>query len=322
MKIFFLWDWNSVDQYTIGWQDGLAAALKELIHRGHHILVVTCGETQHVIEHPYFPITVTKYPDVLCSEFAPDVVLMWGDMTRPNANPILKLGIPMAICFAGGNLFGDNVDYFDHIFVESEVYKETYLEHGHENVSVAFGTNTDLFKPMPEQVKQFDTIFPATFASWKRHELYSAATRGLRSLAVGHIQPNGIDESSWQTCLINGTTVLPHITADGLRYLYAASRICVVTSSSAGGSQRTVLEAMAMNIPLVITESDKFDFAKGLAYEAEPSIESVRGRIDALLDGEHDTNTREYILNNWSHIQYADALEKGLQKICAAEFAE
>lgn len=316
LRIAFVWDWPPVQSQVIGWEDGLAAALRELKRRGHDVLVFMPDERSYTIFHPYFQIDVATdlAPWIVLNK--PDVILMWGDATRPNAEPLSKLGIPMALCFAGGEPFGPTAPRFHHIFVESRYYLQRYLDNGWNNVSVAFGCNTELFTPIPEQPKIFDTIFPATFAHWKRHGIYAEAVKGLKSLAVGMIQPNDIDSGSWQDTRRKGTMILPHVTADVLHHLYAASKVCVVTSGSDGGSQRTVLEALSMNIPLVITDSNKFDMAWGHCYEAEPTPESVRGHVMALLDGTPDCDTRGFVLDNWSQIQYADALEKGLTSIC------
>lgn len=310
LKISFVWDWEFVPSQALTWKDGLAAALKELIGRGHEIQIVTCGE-DIVVQHDYFPIHVTT--DVLrtVKSFDPDVILHWADMTRPNALPTLKLNKPMAICFAGGEALGENVELFDHIFVESEVYKKVFEDNGYKT-SIAFGTNTDLFKPI-EQVKAFDTIFPATFALWKRHDLYAKATNGLRSLACGYMYHKH-EQECWQVCLDNNVTILPHVSADVLHYLYASSKICVIPSLSSGGSQRTVLEAMAMNIPLIVCDSDKFDYVEGQdVMRVAPNVEELREAIQKSLTKE--VNTREYILKNWSHINYANALEEGLKSI-------
>lgn len=316
MRIAFVHDWNVHYQQELDWRDGLAAALKELENRGHEVARFVCTtDLPGIIPNPLGEIFTTTDMAASVAQYDPDVILHWADMTRPHATPLFELNRPMAICFAGGNALGENVDLFDHIFVESQVYADQLDADGHTNFSIAFGTNTDLFTPV-EQNKQFDTIFPATFAAWKRHDLYAHATMGLRSLACGYMYDNH-EQECWQECLKLGTTVLPHVSAEVLHHLYAASRICVVPSLSSGGSQRTVLEAMAMNLPLIITDSDKYDYAhaSGKVFVAEPTAESIRGHIDALLDGEHEVNTRDYVLENWSHIQYADALERGLEAI-------
>jgi glycosyltransferase involved in cell wall biosynthesis len=325
LKIAFVWDWNPPIEQIITWKDGLAAALAELENRGHIVELFTGGERYNeLIDHPYFPIIQTKGISTQIADmqtkvrfgpdtFRADIILYWGDMTRPNAKPLRQLGIPMAICFAGGNPFGENVDLFDHIFVESDIYLQQFLAKDYTSVSVAFGTNTDLFVPVPQQPKIFDVVFPATFAAWKRHQLLADATKDLKSLAVGWMY-NDHETECWQECLDKGTMVLPHVSADALRYLYAASKVCVIPSRSDGGSQRTVLEAMAMDIPVVVTDSDKFDFAEGKIYEAEPNAKDLKAMINMALEAEVDT--RDYVVENWSHKTYADSLEKELLKLC------
>lgn len=314
MKIAFVHDWMVNYQQELDWQDGLSAALKELEKRGHEVGRYVQGHEETFIPNPMGMIRVTRDIPSAVKQQKPDVILCWADMTRQNAPKLATPGIPVAICFAGGNPFGENVDLFDHIFVESKVYLDQYLDRGYKNVSLAFGTNTDLFQPI-KQTKIFDTIFPATFAAWKRHNLYAGATNGLKSLAVGYMYDDH-EQECWQVCQNNGVAILPHVSAQVLKYLYAASRVCVIPSQSDGGSQRTVLEAMAMNIPVVTCDSDKFDFAGDLIAREKPDSELLRNAIYALLNIE--VNTRNYVLENYSHIQYANEIEKELKKLCAA----
>lgn len=313
MRIVFLHDWIVNYEQELSWKDGLSAAMKELSKRGHNVTMIVCGEEDDIIRHPYFDIHVSKDVPKLVKELNPNVILHWADMTRPNAKPLFELGIPQAICFAGGEPLGENYPYFAHVFVESQVYKDVFDK---ENIpcSIAFGTNTELFHPI-KQNKLIDTIFPATFAAWKRHDLYARATQGLRSVACGYIYHNH-EQECWEECLRLGTTILPHVTSDVLHYLYAASRVCVVTSLSSGGSQRTVLEAMAMNLPLIVTDSNKFDYAKEGVYICNPDSTEIRGYIDAILDGDSDCNTRDYVVKNWSEFTYADELERVLESLC------
>lgn len=303
LNISFIWDWKPSFEQSITWKDGLCAALKELENRGHS--VTRYADTDIPIPHDFgtiHPIDLKKIAEA-------DVILHWADMTRPHVRPTQKLGKPMAICFAGGEPLGENYPFFDHVFVESQVYKKVFERAG-VPCSIAFGANTDLFTPIPEQPKTIDTIFPATFAAWKRHQLYAQATKGLNSLACGYMYHEH-EQECWQVCLDNGVTVLPHVSAEVLHYLYAASKVCVITSSSAGGSQRTVLEAMAMNLPVVVTDSDKFDY--DYLIKVSPTINDVAVAVQEYLDKE--VMTRDYVLNKWSHITYADALEEGLRSI-------
>lgn len=314
MKIAFVHDWTVNYQQELDWQDGLAAALNDLEKRGHTVNRFVCGKEESVISNPLGDVQVTDKIVQRVEESNPDVILHWADMTREHAKPLNYLGIPMAICFAGGEPDSYNTYNFNHVFVESRVYKDKFDELG-VPCSIAFGTNTDLFRPV-EQTQVFDTIFPATFAAWKRHSLYAQATQGMKSLALGYMY-NDHEQECWQECLRMGVTVLPHASANVLHRLYAASKVCVITSMSSGGSQRTVLEAMAMNLPLVVTDSDKFDYLTDECFRVEPEAEAIRGTVKALLDGERTVNTRQHVLDNWSHIQYANKLEEELQKLCS-----
>lgn len=310
MKIAFVHDWQVNIEQEMDWADGLSAALAELEKRGHEVELFVEGEFNMIINNMHHEIEITPNIPAAVEEMKPDVILCWADLTRPNAEPLAKLGIPMAICFAGGATDGENLEFFDHFFVESKVYEEKF-KHMEKSVSIAFGTNTELFRPT-KQTKFFDTIFPATFARWKRHQLYAESVGDLWALAVGYMYDDH-EQECWQICTDLGVAILPHVSAEVLKYLYAASKICVVPSESIGGSQRTVLEAMAMDIPVVVCDSDKFDFAKGHVFEAEPNPHDLSAVINASLEAE--VNTREYIVSNWSEFTYADALEKGLKEL-------
>jgi glycosyltransferase involved in cell wall biosynthesis len=303
MKIAFVWDWTPEYWQSFTWADGLAAALVELQKRGHEVKVY--ADTDLMIPNPMLQIN----PIYELDGTWPDVFLHWADMTRPNLWKNLEYNKPMALCFAGGERITIQTEEWDHIFVESKTYYDTFKEKGFP-VSMAFGTNTDLFKPV-QQTKIFDTIFPATFAGWKRHNIFAESTKNLLACAVGFMYKTH-EQECWQVCVDAGNLVLPHVSAEVLHRMYASSKTVAITSESIGGSQRTVLESLAMNIPCIVTDSDKYDYDG--VIRVEPTAEAVK---QAILDyRDKETDTREYILNNWSHIQYADNLEKGLLSIC------
>lgn len=304
LKISFVWDWKPDYVQSCTWADGLAAALVELQKRGHEVRAY--ADVDQKIPNP---MILLEPIDQMDKEWC-DVFLHWADMTRPNLWENMSANKPIAICFAGGEPITDQTKVFSHIFVESKVYLDIYKEKGFP-VSTAFGTNTDLFQPI-EQEKHFDALFPATFAEWKRHTIFANATKNMRACAVGHMYHDH-EQECWQECVDAGNLVLPHVSAEVLHRLYAASKTVVIPSRSNGGSQRTVLEALAMNIPCIVTDSDKFDYDG--VIQVEPEAEKIRSAINHYKDEKRDTRT--HILEKWSHIQYADALEEGLLKICA-----
>ena len=315
LKISFVWDWPSYDPQTFTWRDGLAAAVKLLSQR-YDVQFLTCSmnDRDYTIFHPYFQIHVSTdiRRDVMA--FNPNVVLMWGDCTRPNAKTVAELGKPIALCFAGGDPAGETYQYFDHFFVESGVYKEKFEVLG-RSVSTAFGTNTELFKPIPKQQKVFDVCFPATYAGWKRHHIYAEATKGLLSVTAGHVIQDEDPIIGWVQD--SGSVAFPHVSPETLQTIYASSKTCCVTSFWTGGSQRTVLEAMAMNVPVIaMKDSDKtseyvYEAGEGLVVDPDPI--QIRVAIEQLKNTK--VNTREYILGKWSEHHYADSLEQGLLSI-------
>lgn len=314
MKIAIVHDWQPDFQQELDWNDGLANAVKILGDR--HEVKFFCEGTDIILPHKLFPIHAVSNIPYKVQMFNPDVILVWADGTRPNIPALASLGKPIALAFSGGMAPDENMKLFNHIFVESQSYLEDFRGRGY-SVSTAFGTNESLFTPY-SQPKAFDVIFPATFALWKNHKLFAESVKGLRALAVGYIQPEHESEC-WKVCEENGITVLPHVSADVLKRLYAASKVCVITSASNGGSQRTVLEAMAMNIPLVVSNASEktseylldggFDF-----HVTDNDAESIRKRIDDILAGD-GVDTRDYILSKWTSKHYADALEEHLIRI-------
>jgi len=322
MRIAIIHDWYPDIGQEMTWKDGLAAAIR-ILHSRHEVKFFTLGKEKAALPHEYFPIFVeTKKEEIVESvkEFAPDVILHWADCTRECAEPLSKLGIPQAICFAGGDTGGHTNKYFDHFFVESQVYKERFEVAG-KSVSIAFGTNTELFQPLPFQQKKFDVIFPATYCDWKRHDLFRSSVRGLNAITAGFMY-DVHERDCWEETMKEGVLTLPHVSAEVLRHLYAASKVCLITSRATGGSQRTVLEAMSMNIPVIVMDdSDKTsEYVREAGSQAgevvEHQPEKIREALDRWLAKDSPCSGRDYVLSKWSEHHYADALEKGLKELC------
>ncbi len=323
MKISFVWDWdNDLEQFAT-WNDGLSAALYELRKRGHDMSfhtylknndrgVLTSAEGLPFQAHGTIGDCVAAV-----DKHQPDVILQWGDMTRPTARSLSKLKKPTALCFAGGEPFGQNYGLFDHIFVESRAYLDRFQSRG-ASVSMAFGTNTRLFLPNPESKVSYDVFFPATYAAWKRHDLFAEAMSGYRAITSGFKYVSH-ETFCWEVPLRAGLLVLSHTSAKATRDLYDHAGCVVVTSRADGGSQRTVLEALAMNKPtIVMNDSDKTtEYIRGLGREdwiVEPSVHAIRKAVDSALSS-GPVDTRSYVLANWSEHNYAENLEAGLSKI-------
>ena len=313
LRLSFVWDWENTIPQLANWKDGLAMALK-ILSKEWEIKAYSIGQDM-IFPAPYMPIILKPTPKLLAEEifkFKPDAILFFADLTRPTIPYFAYKKIPMAICYTGGP-FRDYVDYFDLFFVESEIYKSQFEAEGKKAIK-AFGTNTEIFKPI-KQTKIWDAIFPATFANWKRHHLFAGAV-GNTGLAVGWMYQNH-EQECWQVCQERGTMILPYVDAETLNYLYNASRTCVITSDKTGGSQRTVLEAMACNIPVIVmADSDKTtEYIKecGIGEIVEPNIEAIQKAIEKWK--QQSVNTRDWILKNYSEHTYAQKLKEGILSI-------
>jgi len=314
MRIAFLWDWDIVPEQAITWKDGLARAIQILSER-HSVRVFAVG-ADYVLPHEFFPIHVKEHGDGVMAgiiEYAPDVILHWGDMTRPHAKILSSLNIPMAICFAGGATDAENWYRFGHVFVENEEYRKKFDEQG-VSVSIAFGTNTKLYTPITAQ-KTLDAYFPATFADWKRHNLFTESTRGLRTMCAGYMYPVS-ERYCWEDTMNAGVLVTSHISAEANRMLMAQTRCVLVTSKNVGGSQRTVLEALAMNTPVIVM-SDNIKCAEYLRsvgcedWIVEPDAKQIRQKIEEI----QPCDTRTRLIGLWDEYAYANELERELLAI-------
>jgi glycosyltransferase involved in cell wall biosynthesis len=95
------------------------------------------------------------------------------------------------------------------------------------------------------------------------------------------------------------------------------SHTCVVTADGSGGCQRTVLEAMACNIPVIaMSDSDKTtEYIKecGVGSIVETTPEAIRNAVDAWKGKKVDT--RSFIKDNYSEEIYAKKLCDGINSI-------
>lgn len=302
--ISFVWDFTVHPLDLYGWGDGLYAALRKLadIH-GYHIDVIASDKTEEIYER--------------IEQISPDFILCWGSLDRPSFAGIKNFGVPTGLCFAGGPTSHPQLDNFDVVFVENQVYKEAFEKQG-VNVHIAFGTNEDLFMPMPGLKKKWAGIYPAAFARWKRHDLFAQAL-GKDGLALGKVNPEEIE--CLQVCYQNGVTVMPQVPYEILPYLYNQSTFAVITASTHGGSQRAVLEAMACNVwPIVMKDSEKcaeYVLDSGFGSVVEPSKEEIAAEIHNAVPKfmANPEGGRKYIMKKYSSKIYADALEKEISAL-------
>ena len=311
LKLVISNDWVSDKQAHYLNKDGFLKALHILREKEGWDTVFIKKSSPGYFDHAYVQFKYVEDVKQGILDEKPDAILFFGDLSRPILKEFEDSKIPIALALTGGT-FKDYVHVPDIIFVESQVYYDD-LKGSAKKVVKAFGTNTEIFHPI-EQPKIFDACFPATFAGWKRHELFAEAM-GSKGLACGWFQLQ--EPQCFQVCREKGTALLHHQNAESVNLIYNMSRTCVVTSNSHGGSQRTVLEAMACNIPVIVMQdSDKTtEYIRdcGVGEIVSPTPGAIREAVERLKDKK--VNTREWILANYSEKIYAQKLKEGILSI-------
>lgn len=297
IKLAFVWDFHVEPMMLYGWDDGLKKALEILSYEeGWDIKVIA----DDVKENIYAQIR----------EFKPDVILCWGGLDRTSFNGIKEFRVPTALCFAGGSTQHPNVDNFDIVFTESQIYEDAFKKQG-VNYMRAMGTNDYLFQPLKLK-KKFKAFFGSTYSNWKRFFLFAMAV-GDRGITAGRILKDEIQ--NLEVCVENGVTVLTEVSCQNMPYLYNQSEFALIPS--AFGGQRNVLEAMACNvIPIVMSDNPvTVEYVKESGYGVivDPEVEDIKEALSKTY--EFKTTGREYVLEKYSAKKYAEALKKGIESI-------
>jgi hypothetical protein len=216
-------------EHEVGWKDGLWKAI--------HLLGKDC------FIHGY---NISQ--GGVWTKSGWDIVLFWGSSQSKYIPEVLSFKCKKAMLFGGGYIDDPILHQFDIVFVEEDWTLAQMRAKG-INAHLAFGTNTEIFKPM-DLPMTWDYIYPAAFAKWKYHYKFVDYVKGKRALAIGHIQPDNVEEETWKLCLENNITVIPMVNNEVLVWLLNQSGEVVITSDIYGGGQRSVLEALACKRPI------------------------------------------------------------------------
>lgn len=292
MRIAFAWD-GITEHYGKRFKDGLWAALKIL-------------EEKHSIG--YFEPTAEQ----AIKEFKPDILLWWGALCEAVRSKVVSYPYKKAICFGGGPITESNVHGFDLYFTESKINEDEFARFGKPFLR-AFGVNENIWRPIQSE-KIYDGAIWATFALWKRHNLFADAV-GEKGLAIGRFQDH--EKQCYEWCKEKGMKVFNELPPEEAVKHVNQSHAAVNTSAFWGGGQRMTLEAMACNIPVIVmSDSPKnceYVLESGWGEVVEPNPRHIQ---DAMKKWKGQIcNSRNYILSKWSSRHYAEALEKGLSQL-------
>lgn len=318
MKIAFIW--QGFDNRYGQWQDGLYAAMK-ILERDHEVKYFDIREgsitTNSIVD--FIPTIEDIY------HFKPDVVLYWEapvtqrGKDKDNWNAVCALPYKKALLFAGGPLKAIDVKDFDLVFTESAINDEDCEREGIP-YKRAFGVNTQIMKPLNLE-KKWDGILAATFAAWKRHELFAEALQST-GLAVGRVQQH--DSNGYNRCLQLKVDIMDEVSPEELSKLYNQSYVAVNTAEYWGGGQRMTLEAMACGIPVIVMadspKNREFVEASLGGFICNPNANEIKACVEEIKTNSDKAINKgqfgyEYIQSHWTEYHYAKALLEGILSI-------
>jgi hypothetical protein len=274
-RIGFVWYWEQASAIKPKWRDGLRAAI-EIISQKHEVR--------------WFLDKEVPSPDEPW-----DFLLFWSDAYGGFFNELNLYTARKGICLTTepkSPLEFDNLRKLDVVYCESRPVYETVRREGIHAVK-AFGTDTLFFSPGVRVTKSIEYFYPATFSPWKRQS--EIAYLGDKLTCLGTVQPDGLAEL--EACKKNGVNIIEgYFNAKKIRNMYRQSERVIIPAVH--GSERTVLEAMSMDILPMITNPL-------LNVKANSYIEEYR-------EMGYDS-PREFVIDNYSHFIYADNLLKGIE---------
>lgn len=270
MSIAIVWYYSKASETMPNWRDGLRAAIEEL--RKVHKITWFLDEK---IPSPF-------------EEF--DFILFWGDSNCPFFDQLGNYECRKGICLSTDPYNIDNLSKVDAIFCESEPVYEAVRMQGLRAIK-AFGTDTDFYTPT-EIEKDIEYFYPATFSPWKKQS--QIAYLGDKLWCVGTVQPDGMEEL--KVCHDNNVHVeIGYFPPEKIRDYYNRAKHVIIPAIH--GSERTVLEAMSMNIlPEVVNNNINRKTASYIKEYLESGLSSPR----------------EFVLKNYSVQIYAKQLLKGI----------
>lgn len=293
LKIAFIWQTSSKETFPF-WQDGYRAALDIVAEK--HDLGWYLG-TFEELEKIHIP--KNKY----------DVLMFWGGSNNKYHQVMIGRPERKLWLYPGGDIYLDIVGQYNVVFTEDKFYEERLKKAGTRVIRVT-GTNTAIFKP-EKRKKYFGAFYPATFSPWKRQDLFAEAV-GKEGLCSGTCQPDG--KELLEKCLELGTKVIiGYLPAESLAMLYNMSEVVILPV--AHGSQRTLLEALGMNIPCVVGNYFKptMDLALEIGGTEIVDLKPKMIRKAWLKMRRKKINTRSYVIHHYGEKQFAEKLLRGIE---------
>src|SRR3990167_3250402 len=291
-RLALWWDIKLPIYDLVAWQDGLYLALAELAKKMPVSIHVQPLNEDHIDFERDGIQFISEDPVQSFTH-----ILFWGQLNQPLFERAKELNAKVGLCFAGGSEEHPLGKEYDIIFTENKFINQKFIDQGY-NAKVAFGINTDIFKPYP-QPKVFKALYPAVFGMWKRQDLFAQAF-GKDGVCIGRYQPHEPQCLQWAQDA--GCMTVPMILPQSaMPYFYNAAECIVSTATNDSGGQRTVLEAMACNIPIIVMsdnyKASEYIYEAGWGGISDPSKPDDIRRMAEVAKVGPEIQSRQYVLD-------------------------
>ena len=286
MKIAIIWWWDKASWIFDNWRDGHRTAIEELAKK-HHV-------------GWYLDKTMPDPGEC-------DFLLFWSSSNEDYFDLLYKYKEPKGLCLTTNPQNVENLRKMNIVFVESTPIYEECRALGLPVIK-AFGTDTDFFSPgevgsditksnyhhTAWSIKKIKYFYPATFSPWKRQS--DIAHLGKDLLCIGTVQPDG--QKELEACKKNNVKIMEgYFPANDIKGWYRRAENVIIPAIH--GSERTVLEAMSMNI---------------LPEILHPDINKKANSYLIEYAGSGEKTPRDFTLKRYSHKIFAKQLLKGIKQ--------
>jgi hypothetical protein len=276
MKISVIWNFGKAKEIFPNWRDGHRAAIEEIAKK---------YSVNWFLED--------EYKDIRDKDS--DFLLFWTDANDDIVKYFDKFEARKGVIITSDNGLPGNIAKYDVVYCESKPVLEKIKSYGVKAI-LGMGTDTDFYHPR-EREKDIEYFYPATFSPWKRQS--EIAYLGNKLTCIGTVQPDGWNEH--RACIENGVNVeVGYFPAETIRDYYERSKKVIIPAVH--GSERTVLEAMSMNVWPEVVNSH-------INVRTASYVEEYVG----AKKKDKSLTPRDFIVKNYSHKVYAKALLKGIE---------
>lgn len=286
MKICFIAELDCFHR----WQDGLRAAMNLLAD-----------------EHE-----VCYHLDGVLGSHTPDLLMAWGGSFAPTTQTAREYGGQSLLFFAGGGIEPKYFEGIDVVCFENEIHTIEARLKGIKCLT-AFGTDIDTFRSDTKQPKVWDVIYPAAFGLWKRKDLFAKSVKGLRALTLGNIQEHEME--CYNVCRNGEINYCADIPQDRLSYFYNMSHVACILPVAEIGGQRTILEAYACNMPVVIPSDAPLvgEYGK-FATIVPPDPKKINQAIRENI-GKKNLDAYNWLTHNCNQFEYAKKIKQAIEML-------